>query len=115
MTVLSCFPRYYLTPFPPYFRDRLTTPVNVWASCVACAVVEHLSRDELERIDDVYETSEACSDVTAETNSVAIDIVEEEEGNMEKKVTADTNIVAIDIVEEEEGNMEKKEETQNIA
>ena len=66
-------------------RDRLTTPTNVWACCVCCAVVEHLSRDQLGPIDNLSEcTSDTCTaDVASNTNSVAIDIAEEE--NMEEK------------------------------
>ena len=67
------------------YSDRLTTPTNVWATCVACAVVEHLSRDELGPRDELEESDEKCTDVTGETNSVTIEIVTEEEGIIEKK------------------------------
>ena len=30
-----------------HIRDRIITPVNVWANCVACQVVEHYSHGEL--------------------------------------------------------------------
>ena len=57
----------------------------MWANCVACAVVEHVSRDELEPMNDEPKTEDTSSDVTGDVNSVAIDIVEEEERNTEKK------------------------------
>ena len=66
------------------YRDRLTTPTNVWGCCVACAVVEHFSRDELKPIE-LGETDKKCTDVTAETNSVAIEIAAEEEQVIEKQ------------------------------
>ncbi|XP_028403773.1 excitatory amino acid transporter 1-like [Dendronephthya gigantea] len=59
-----------------WLMDRLTTPINVWATCIACAVVEHISRDELQITDDVSQTDDkddTISVVTGEINSVAID------------------------------------------
>ena len=71
--------------FSALYRDRLTTPTNVWACCVACDVVQHFSREELVATDEPEETDEKCTDVTGETNSVAIEIAAEEEEITETK------------------------------
>ena len=68
-----------------WLTDRLTTSTNVWACCIACDVVQHLSRDELEPVDVLEETDEKCTDVTGKTNSVAIEIAAEEETITETK------------------------------
>ena len=67
--------RFYL------YRDRIVTPVNVWANCTALVIIEHYSKDELQSLDDAAESHDvACTAVIAsKDNVVVIDITEEEE------------------------------------
>ena len=62
------------------YRDRIVTPVNVWANCTALVIIERYSHEELQSLDDAAKLHDvACTDVGATTNTVAIDIADEEE------------------------------------
>ena len=101
----------------------MTTPVNVWASCVACAVVEHLSCKQLEPISDTSVADNTCSDVTADTDSVAIDILDNVQtaDDISKTNTQCSEFtgnitctVALDIVKEREDSIKPDELVQNV-
>ncbi|CAB4003466.1 excitatory amino acid transporter 1-like [Paramuricea clavata] len=64
-----------------WFVDRFATPVSIWANCIACVIIEHYSREDLQSLNDVTTPrEEICTTVGSDANSdVTIDVAEEEE------------------------------------
>lgn len=60
------------------FRDRLRTPNNILGDCYACAVVEHLSRNEL-KASDTHDVKNDSN--TGPESNLVPEIVVVEKGN----------------------------------
>ena len=85
--------------FVIFYRDRFATPVNVWSNCVACVIIEHYSRKELQLLHNVTKRcEEKCSTVSDDT--VAIEIVDSEKETMEDHKHDHADNVAIHITDE---------------
>jgi hypothetical protein len=79
-------------------RDRIVTPVNVWANCTALVIIEHYSKDELQSLSDVEKPRDFESDandvasLSSDKDTVTIDVSEEEEEETKTEKNKDVAI-----------------------